>query len=316
MKTILVRINLDIKEKKITDTLRFKVAVDSIKSLSKGNNKVVILSHIDRPTSFNKALSLKPFAHLLSKAIGKKIIFIPKIDGAKEKIEKAPNGAVFLLENLRFWPGERKNSTRFAKKLANLGDVYINNDFATSHHKAASLVAITKYLPSREGDIVKNEVKALTKALKKPKQPFVLIIGGAKIKDKTSTIKKLLPKVDTVLLGGGVGNTFLKAAGANIRQSLHEPELVKKIKSLARHKKIKLPRDNVEEKRKLLDIGPETRKEYAKKPILLFSKLVGAKPVTGRFVPGTLTNPSAKKFLEGKEIGAEELQEALRNTIS
>jgi len=263
--TYLVRINLDIKEeKKAEETLRFKVASDVIKSLSKNNNKVVILSHMDRPTSFKKAFSLKRFTGLLSKATGRKIVFIPKIEGAKEIINNGPNGTVFLLENLRFWPGERKNSTRFAKKLADLGDVYINNDFATSHHKAASLVAITRYLPSREGEVVKNEVKVLTKALKNPKKPFVLVVGGAKIRDKTSTIRNLLPKVDAVLLGGGVGSTFLKASGVNIKRSLYEPELVKKIKRLAGHKKIRLPKDHIEEKNKFLDIGPETRKEYAK----------------------------------------------------
>jgi len=260
--TYLVRINLDIKEKRIAETLRFRVAVQEIKYLSKKSNKIVILSHRGRPTSKRKELSLRPLARLLSKHTGKKIIFVSDINGAKKIIEKAPKGSIFLLENLRFWAGERRNSKLFARKLASLGDAYINNDFATSHHRSASLVAITKYLPSKEGNIVKKEVKALTKAIKNTKKPFVLIVGGAKIKDKTATIRKLLPKVSHVLLGGGVGNTFLEASGVNIKNSLHEPDLVKKIKRLARHKKIRMPIDNIEEKRKFLDIGPETRKKY------------------------------------------------------
>ena len=291
MRTYLVRTNLDIKEKKITKTLRFKVAVDSIKSMSDKNNKIVILSHRGRPNGHEKSLSLKPFAVLLSKEAGKKINFIAKLDNAEKLIKNAGGGSVFLLENLRFNKGEVKNNLRFAKKLANLGDTYINNDFATSHHKAASLVAITKYIPSKQGEIVRYETKALTKAKRDSKKPFVLIIGGVKIKDKASTIKKLLPKVDYVLLGGGVGNTFLKARGVNIGKSLYEPGLVKKIKRLARNKKIRLPTDHVVEKNKILDIGPDTREEYAK-IISEASTIVWAGPM-GKF--------EEKRFSRGNE---------------
>ncbi|OGY43872.1 MAG: phosphoglycerate kinase [Candidatus Buchananbacteria bacterium RIFCSPHIGHO2_01_FULL_40_35] len=294
MITYLVRINLDIKEKNVTDALRFKVATDSIKSISTKNNKIVILSHRGRPTKIDKNLSLKPFAVLLSKSVGRKIVFIPNIERAKTTIEKAPTGTIFMLENIRFNKGEAKNSQRFAKILAELGDVYINNDFATSHHESASLVAITKYIPSRQGKIIKDEVRVLTKVLKNSKKPFVLIIGGAKVRDKASTIEKLLPKVDAVLLGGGVGNTFLKAAGLDIKKSLYEPNFIKEVKKFAMSKKIKLPIDITEERDAILDIGPDTRKEYSE--IISRAKtIVWAGPM-GKF--------EDKRFAKGNEVVA------------
>ena len=263
VKTILLRINLDIEEKDFKKALRFQVAVPIIKSLSKENNKLVILSHKGRPKGYDKKLSMKPFVAPLSKEIGKKIIFIEKLKDAKKTIENAPAGTIFLLENLRFSNGEKQNNLLFAKKLASLGSEYINNDFATCHRRVASLVAITRFLPSKKGEIIKNEMKTLTKVIKNPKHPFVLIIGGAKIKTKASTIKKLLPHVDYVLLGGGVGNTFLKARGMDVGKSLYEPDMVKKIKRLAKNKKIITPIDNITERGAMLDIGPKTRKEYA-----------------------------------------------------
>ena len=264
MKTILVRINLDIEEKNFKKALRFQVAATLIKSLSKKNNKVVILSHKGRPKGYEKSLSLKPLVGSLSKEIGKKIVFIENLKSAKKEIHSVPGGTVFLLENLRFLPGERQNSLIFAKRLASLGDEYINNDFATSHHKGASLVAITKFLPSKNGELIRNEVKALAKVIKKPKHPFVLVIGGAKIKTKASTIKSLLPHVDYVLLGGGVGNTFMRAKGTIVGKSLYEPRMIKKIRRLAKNEKIITPIDNIIEGGAMLDIGLKTRKEYAK----------------------------------------------------
>jgi len=272
MRTYLVRINLDIKEKNIEDTLRFKIAVDTIKSLSKSTNKIVILSHRGRPVSPSQGgpkskdedKSLKPFAKLISKHLKKDVIFIEEFNSAKAKIKATPEGSVIMLENLRFLKGEKSNSLVFSKRLAKLGDTYINNDFATSHHKSASLVGITKFMPSQAGSIIKNEVIALTKLTKNPKHPFVLIVGGAKIKDKAGTIKSLLPYVDKVLLGGGVGNTFSKARGVDIGNSLYEPEMLKKIKNLAKNEKIITPIDNIKDRNNMLDIGPKTRKEYAK----------------------------------------------------
>jgi len=238
MKTLLVRINLDIEEKDFEKALRFQVAAQTIRKLSKDNNKIVILTHRGRPKKYEEHLSMKPFVGALSMKVGKKVAFIPDINAAEREIKRAPGGTIFMLENLRFYPGENQNSLLFASKLAALGDEYINNDFATAHRRGSSLVAITKFMPSKMGEIIENEVKFLSRAIKNPKHPFVLIIGGAKIKTKASTIKSLLQHSDTVLLGGAVGNTFIKARGEDIGNSLYEPRMIRKIKRLAKNKKI------------------------------------------------------------------------------
>ncbi len=265
MKTYLVRLNLDIKEKDYTEALRFKVAASAIKSISDKNNKVVILSHAGRPSRRDMHSSLKKFAPALSKEVGKKVVFIPnfRFRRIKQEIDSSPGGTIFLLENLRFLPSERNNSAALSKKLASLGDVYINNDFATSHRKSASIVGITRYIPSEMGDVLKEEIKALTKASEAPKEPFVLVVGGAKVKDKVGTIKHLLPRVDYVLLGGGAGNTLLKARGIDIGKSLYEASIVKKVKNISRSEKVFTPIDYVTEKGKILDIGPKTRNLYS-----------------------------------------------------
>jgi phosphoglycerate kinase len=264
MTIYLIRINLDIKNKPFKDALRFKVACEIIKSLSRGTNKIVLLSHRGNPKDKEKDLSLKPFAVALSKEVGKKINFIPhfKFDDIRKQINNAKGGSVFLLENLRYLNGEKENGRELSKQLASLGDKYINNDFATSHRKNASLFGITNFIPSSIGQVIKNEIYALSSATKKIKHPAVLIIGGAKAKDKISTIDHLLPKVDHVLLGGRPANIFLKLRGADIGSSAYEKDLIKKIKNLATKIKIITPYDWVTEKNAIFDIGPKTLEDY------------------------------------------------------
>jgi 3-phosphoglycerate kinase len=263
--TYLVRINLDIKEKNFADTLRFKVAASSLKSLSKKTNKIVILSHRGRPRNKEKELSLRKFAPTLAKTIRKKVKFIPhfKFDEIKEHIKNSPNGTVFLLENLRYLPGEEKNSRRLAKNLASLGGQYINNDFATSHRKHASIVAITRFIPSKLGQVPKDEIRALIRVTKKTKKPFILIVGGAKAEDKLSVVKNLLKKTDRVLLGGRCANTFLKARGVNVERSKCAEGIAKEIKRLAKKRKILTPHDWVSERGCIMDIGPKTARDYS-----------------------------------------------------
>src|SRR3990167_1951850 len=170
MTTYLLRLNLDIKERNFRDQLRFKLAAESIKSLSKKTNKIIILSHLGRPRRRDKKLTPRPFSHALNAATSKKIKFIPHFDFKKIKreINRAPGGSVFLLENLRFLPGETKNSKTLAKQLAGLGSHYINDDFATSHRDAASISGITGFLPGKPGAILRKEVRALAKIRTKP----------------------------------------------------------------------------------------------------------------------------------------------------
>ncbi|MEX2033496.1 MAG: phosphoglycerate kinase [Candidatus Colwellbacteria bacterium] len=261
----LIRLNLDIKERDFKNQLRFKLAISSIKSLSKRTNKIVVLSHLGRPNGIDKSLSLKRFAPALTAASGRKIRFMPHFNFQKirREINAAPGGSIFLLENLRFFPGEVKNSKMLAKQLASLGDHYINDDFATSHRDAASISGITGFLPGKPGSILRKEIQALAKIRTKPRRPFVLIIGGAKMADKIVVMRYLLPKVDYILVGGGPANNFLKLNKVNIGSSIYEPKLTQTTKLLARSKKVIIPPDWKKEGNKILDIGPETVKLYA-----------------------------------------------------
>lgn len=264
MTVYLLQVSLDIEGENLEASPRLQAAVQAIKSLTKKNNKIVLLGHRGRPKRFEKNLSLKPFQAILSKKLSRKVIFLSKFNfqAIRREISSAPLGSVFLLENLRFLSGETKNSAKLAKELSSLGDLYINDDFATSHRVNASNVGISKLLPSRLGPTFKNEVKNLNKILKKPKKPMVLIIGGVKMTDKIGVIKNLLPKVDSVLLGGGPANTFLKARGFPIGKSIFEKELVRSAKALSRNRKVVLPMDFKVDNSQILDIGPNTLKNY------------------------------------------------------
>lgn len=293
MTTYLLRLNLDIKESDFKNQLRFELAASSIKSLSRRSNKIVVLSHLGRPGGIDKSLSLKRFARTLGVASNKKVKFVSRFDFKKirKEINTAPGGSVFLLENLRFLPGEAKNSKILAKQLANLGDQYINNDFATSHRAAASISAITQFLPSKPGSILKKEIQALTKIRTNPRHPFVLIVGGAKMTDKTILMRYFLPKVDYILVGGGPANNFLKLNKVNIGSSIYEPKLAQTIKLLARSKKIIIPIDWKKEGSKILDIGPGTVKLYSQ-------IIAGAQTIIWNGSMGYFEN---KKFATGTE---------------
>lgn len=262
--TILLRTNLDITENKPEKSLRFLRAVETIKKLSK-NNKVVILSHYGRPHGFDSKLSLKKFLKPLERALNTKVFFIPinRINKASNNIQNSKLGSVFLLENLRFNFGEINNDPAFAKILASLGDRYINDDFPTAHHINASNIGITEFIPSSAGPNLKKEVYTLNKSIKKQKKPFVLIVGGVKMTDKIGVIKNLSPRADYVLLGGGPANTFLKAKGKNVGQSLFDKKMVSEVKKLLFQKKIIVPVDSIKFKDAILDIGPVTSLKYS-----------------------------------------------------
>lgn len=266
MKTYIYATNLDIKyEREEAGSLRFLSSVAGVKSLINGKNKVVIMSHRGRPEGRDMDFSLKPFANLFEKKLKKKVIFLDNKDlsNAAQKIKQSKPGSIFLLENTRFLKGEKENDWKLAKALANMGDVFVNDDFATAHRKNASNVGITKHLPSKMGPIFKREVLNLGKAINKPKRPFILILGGAKMADKMGVIKNLLPRVDKVLLGGGVANTFLKASGTDIGESIYEPEMINIAKNLSKNKKVVIPVDYSKDGSRILDIGPKTIKEYS-----------------------------------------------------
>ncbi|MCR4260861.1 MAG: phosphoglycerate kinase [Candidatus Colwellbacteria bacterium] len=262
--TYLLRVNLDISDKDITKNLRFKNTLDGIRFVSRSNNKVVILAHRGRPNGRDRKLSLRPFVNPLSKGLGKKVTFVEDFDFAKitKRIEKSPNGALFLLENLRFIPGEIKASKSFAKLLASLGDKFINDDFPTSHHKNASNFELPNLLPSSLGPNFNIELRQLDKVMRHPRKPLVLIIGGAKTSDKLGVLKNFINKADTILLGGVPANTMLKARGVHIGKSLYDPKTLSQIKPFALKEKIVTPVDWKVKKDVILDIGPMTTKLY------------------------------------------------------
>ncbi len=281
----LLSTNLDIKnEKDEIHSLRFQAAVRAVRKLLGKNNKVVVISHHGRPKGFEKKLSLKPLEKLFEHELKRDVVFLdfnpirdkssngvnfPKM---RKAIRDAKPGTVFLLENLRFLPGEQKNSLKLGRDLASLGDIFVNDDFATAHRKNASNFAITKFIPSRMGDTLRSEVTNLSRAIKNPKHPFVLIIGGAKMADKMGVIKNLLPKSDYLLLGGGPANTFLKASGLDIKNSIYEPKMVNASRQLLKNKKIIMPIDCCKDEDRILDIGQNTAELYSE--IISKAKLI------------------------------------------
>jgi phosphoglycerate kinase len=228
---------------------RIRASLPTIAKLKKGGAKIILVSHLGRPEGREKRYSLAPVAAHLSRLLGKKVTFIKDDfeddDKVERQLEKMANGDVALLENIRFYSGEDKNSPFLARRLASLADVFVDDAFAVAHRTAASNVGVTKYLPSYAGLLLEKEVKQLGTLLDKPKHPFVVLMGGAKIASKIQTLKKLLTVADTILIGGGMANNFFAARGFKMGLSLMSPEDVRFAKQLlAKHgKKIMLPVD-------------------------------------------------------------------------
>ena len=231
-KNVLLRLDLNVPvfEGKILSNFRISKCVPMIKNLISNNNKVIILSHFGRPKegSYNESLSLKIILNSLEQLIGEKVTFSKDwIDG----IEFNGNNIV-LCENVRFQEGEKENSPILAKKISDLGDVYVFDAFGVSHRKTASTYGVSEYLETFAGDLLKDEIMNAKKLLSSQKRPMTTIISGAKISTKLSLIKKLISKSDNIILGGGILNTFLKAMGHEIGNSLIEQSFVNEAKEI------------------------------------------------------------------------------------
>ncbi|MEQ9619264.1 MAG: phosphoglycerate kinase [Deltaproteobacteria bacterium] len=287
-KRVFVRVdfNVPIRDGKISEDYRIRRAIPTIDYLVERGAKVILGSHLGRPKGIAIAdLSIKPIATRLSELLGKSVKFTGKVIGpdVKESIESLTGGEVMLLENLRFHKEETDNDPEFAKELASFADIYVNDAFGTSHRKHASTYGMASYFDIKvAGFLVSRELRFLTRLREDPDRPFVVIVGGGKIKDKINALKNLIDKADKVLLGGGVAYTFLKAEGVNIGNSIVEDELVEWAGEALRkyRKKIYLPVDHVVagsfERRKNcmvvdegipedlqgFDIGPKTAAEY------------------------------------------------------
>ena len=256
-KKVLVRVDFNVPMDKagvVTDDTRVKASLATINYIREQGARVIVASHLGRPKGKPVAeFSLKPVAPILSALLKKDVPFIDDCIGEKalEAVAKMKAGDVILLENLRFHPGEDKNDDGFARELAKLCDVYINDAFAVSHRAAASNTAITKLVPvCAAGFLLKNEIEYFNKAMGNPARPLVAIIGGAKVSDKITVLENLIDKVDKLLVGGGMAFTFLKAQGLNVGKSLCETEmldLARKIMDKAKSKNVQflLPADAV-----------------------------------------------------------------------
>ena len=267
-KTCLLRVDFNVSGD-LSSNPRLVKILPTIKFLLEKNAKIVILSHLGRPKhserAVSKNISLKFAAEFLENKLKKKIDFIDHFDFYKigEKIKSFSASSIFLLENLRLIDGEDGNDAKLARKLASLGDFYVNDAFSVSHRKNASVVAITKFLPSYAGLLMESEIKYLSAAMHNPKKPLVIILGGAKISDKLGLIKNFLNKADYFLVGGGIANTFMAAQDLPMGDSLYEKDMLPSAKKFLKSGKIVLPSDVIIDERKILDIGLKTIKKYS-----------------------------------------------------
>lgn len=226
-KRVLVRLDLNVpmKDGHVTDATRIERQAPTVKELADKGARVIVLSHFDRPNGkVVPEMSLKPVAPALAKAIGRAVAFAENSIGptAEAAVAKMQDGDVLLLENTRFHPGEEKNDPDYVKALAKLGDIFINDAFSACHRAHASTEGLAHLLPSVAGRSMEAELKHLAKALEHPERPLLAIVGGAKVSTKITLLENLLDKVDVLMIGGAMANTFLGAQGNPIGKSLAE----------------------------------------------------------------------------------------------
>ena len=227
-KRVLVRadLNVPIKNGKVTDATRLERVVPGLKALSDRGAKVIVISHFGRPKGVDPDLSLRPVATTLQELLGRPVKFGEDCIGAPAEavVQSLKNGDVAVLENLRFHKGEEKNDPEFAAALAKLGDIFVGDAFSCAHRAHASTEGLTHHLPSYAGPLLMEEINALRTALEKPERPTAAVVGGAKVSTKIPVLTNLVAKVDKLIIGGGMANTFLQAMGTMVGKSLSEPE--------------------------------------------------------------------------------------------
>lgn len=265
-KRVLIRVDLNVPMEggRITDNTRIRAAIPTIAAVIEKGGKAILLSHFGRPKGRDESQSLAPVVPVLTGLLGKLVAFAKDCIGpdAEKAVAALKSGCVLLLENTRFHKGEEKNDPEFVAALAKLGDIYVNDAFSAAHRAHASTEGIAHKLPAYAGRAMQAEIGALTRALTNPVKPLAAVVGGAKISSKLALLSSLLAKVDLLVIGGAMANTFLAAQGKNIGKSLSEPDLIdtaKKILSDAKAKNcdIVLPVDAAVAKK--LEPGVPTR---------------------------------------------------------
>ncbi len=231
-KKVIVRVDFNVPlndNLEVTDATRIQAAIPTIKKIAE-TGSVILMSHLGRPKAKEEKFSLKNIAPKLSELLGKEVIFINDCIGnnVKNKISEMKNGDILLLENLRYYPEEKKGDTNFAKQLSELADVYVNDAFGTAHRAHASTAIIADFFPENKmfGYLIEGELSSLQKVLENNKKPFTAILGGAKVSSKITVIDKMLEKVDNLIIAGGMTYTFIKARGGKIGNSLVEDEFL------------------------------------------------------------------------------------------
>ncbi len=335
-KRVLVRcdFNVPMYGDRITDDTRITAVLPTIKYLVKNGAKVILMSHLGRPDGIpNPDYTLKPVADRLGELLGREILFISAPEVVSEEVERAAelleNGDIMLLENVRFRKEETKNDPAFSKELAALGEIFVNDAFGTAHRAHSSTAGIADFLPAVSGFLIEKELEFLGNAVENPERPFVAIMGGAKVADKIPVIENLLGKVDTLIIGGGMAYTFLKAKGCEIGSSILDEssielagEFIKKAESMG--VKLMLPTDvvcasdfaddakvgvfpasGIPSDLQGLDIGPETIKAYC-------DEIAKAKTVIWNGPMGVF---EMKSYEEGTKKIAEALAESGAVTV-
>jgi phosphoglycerate kinase len=284
-----VDFNVPMKDGSITDESRIKAALPTIRYLMSHGAKVILASHLGRPKGkVVPELRLDPVALRLGELLGQKVVKLNDCIGPEVSVYVSgmSPGSVVLLENVRFYPGEEKNDPDLARDMAWLADIFVNDAFGTAHRAHASTAGIASYIPAYAGFLMEKEVAALGRLLENPERPFTAVIGGAKVSDKLAVLKNLLERVDCLLIGGGMANTFLLAQGHNVGKSLAEPSMVEDARFILEKasegkKQVLLPVDvvvaekieaglpaavydvtGIPDDMMVLDIGPNTRKEF------------------------------------------------------
>ena len=337
-KKVLVRVDFNVpvdENKKITDDTRIQEAMPTIKKLMSDGASIILMAHFGRPKKggFEPELSLKPVVDYLSELLGQKVAFTQSLDfnDIKELADNLKQGEVMMIENIRFYQEETKGDIELAKKLASLGDCYVNDAFGAAHREHSSTATIAQFFPNDKyfGLLMEHEIVNLTKLMNAPTKPFTAIIGGSKISSKIDVIKNLLPLVDNLIIGGGMSYTFAKANGKNIGKSICEDDKIQVALDLQEEAKkqnvnLYLPVDilagdafsndcnikycpevNIPDELEGMDAGEKTRELFGK--VILDSKTILWNGPVGvfefeNFAGGT--NSIAKYIAEATDKGA------------